>query len=145
MNKKTTMIIVAAVSIIIILNFVMKPILHKNAAVGVVKTVLSHWRVGDITKVYDYWLEKKDVPPIYDLLSYKIKDKKFDTKDGMRRAKVIVTIDFEMSNVLPSGQRWIFELNDTPFGWKIIELYPEGQKSDSSVLFDLRERFNKDR
>lgn len=145
MNKKTTLITVAAVSIILILNFVVKPILNNNAAVGVVKTVLNHWKLGDITKVYVYWLDNKSTPPIYDLLDYKIKDKEFSKKNGMKLAKVTVTMDFEMSNVLPSGRRWIFELNDTRYGWKIIELYPEGQKSDSSVVFDLRERFNKDR
>jgi len=144
MDKKTMSIVFAVAAMIILLNFMIKPLINRNAAVKIVQTVLTHWKTGDLPKVYDHWTIREAVPPIYDLTDFKILDKKYNKENKKLTAKITVSMDFRLDNVLPSGKTWLFKLEDTQYGWKIVDFYLEGLKVESGVQYDLRDKFGKE-
>jgi len=82
---------------------------------------LTHWENGNIPKAMSFWESKDHSPPVYDLLTYEIGKKIFGKKNGVYNALVAVTLYFPTNNRFPSGKEWVFELNKTRYGWKIID------------------------
>jgi len=75
------------------------------------------------------WEIPEEYPPIYNVASYAIKDKRFFSVAGFRRARYLVLIDFRTGNILPSGNEWIFELKDVELGWKVANFYILDEKA----------------
>ena len=109
------------ISALLFLSFFGKPYLRRKDALKVVHSVLSYWENGNLSEAMPFWERKDDFPPVYDLLTYEIGKKTFGKKDGVYNALVAVTLYFSPSNRFPSGKEWIFELNKTRYGWKIID------------------------
>ncbi len=117
-NKK---IIITLAVVLLTVNFLLRPFLHKKESTKIVEKILSLWEAGNVADTFDYWQDIKKTPPVSSLYSYKIINNVFDKKDGRYHAKIIVEIDFD-SNILTSGE-WIFELSYTKLGWKVIKFY----------------------
>ncbi|MCK5632469.1 hypothetical protein KAH94_01865 [bacterium] len=117
-NKK---IIITLAVVLLTVNFLLRPFLHKKESTKIVEKILSLWEAGTVADTFDYWQNIKKTPPVSSLYSYKIINNVFDKKDGRYHAKIIVEIDFD-SNILTSGE-WIFELSYTKLGWKVIKFY----------------------
>ena len=117
-NKK---IIITLAVVLLTVNFLLRPFLHKKESTKIVEKILSLWEAGNVADTFDYWQNIKKTPPVSSLYSYKIINNVFDKKDGRYHAKIIVEIDFD-SNILTSGE-WIFELSYTKLGWKVIKFY----------------------
>ncbi|OGX07721.1 MAG: hypothetical protein A2Y06_03930 [Omnitrophica WOR_2 bacterium GWA2_37_7] len=121
MNNKN-ILIGAFIIILLFINFVFRPFLHKRESFRIVDKVLSLWEEGDIPSSYFYWDNPKKMPPVTRLLSHEIIKKEFYKKDRKNRSKVTVIADFGKNENLPAG-KWIFELSYTDIGWKIVEFY----------------------
>lgn len=121
MNNKN-ILIGAFIIILLFINFVFRPFLHKRESFRIVDKVLSLWEEGDIPSSYFYWDNPKKMPPVTILLSHEIINKEFYKKDRKNRSKVTVIANFGKNENLPAG-KWIFELSYTDIGWKIVEFY----------------------
>ena len=80
-----------------------------------------HWENNEIPQAIFFWEKRDRAPPVYDLLTYEIGKKSSGKKDDIYNALVSVTLNFPTNNPLPSGKEWIFKLNKTRFGWKVID------------------------
>jgi len=119
--KNKNSLIIGAVIFVVFVSFVVKPYLMKRTALNVVKKVLVHWKKGELTESFAFWLNQEQAPPVYSLMNYEIEDKKYDKKDGEFFGHIFVVLDFASNNVLPSGKTWIFEVKKTSLGWKITD------------------------
>lgn len=120
---KNKIFIILGVLFVLSLNFFLKPYLERREVVKIVRTVLTCWQKGDLLSVYNFWKDPKKSPPIYDLISYTIRDKSFGRKGGISSARISVTLEFAPGNTSPSGKEWIFELEKTNLGWQIIAFH----------------------
>jgi len=124
MNSKQQKILIASIiGVLLLLQFGIRPLVRRRDAKKVITKVLTLWMNNDIAKSYDYWKDVKKSPPFYDVESFKIIDKKYFKQDGTRYAQFIVTLNFSENNVIPSGQNWVFILEDDAVSWQIIEFY----------------------
>jgi hypothetical protein len=60
--------------------------MRRQDAVKVVRTVLTHWKNGDLTLAMPYWKVPEDSPPIYALLAYEMGEGKI--RRHVSRARV---------------------------------------------------------
>ncbi len=120
MNKKILPVtaIIIALSLLI---FVGKPHLRRRNALNAVRTVLTHWENNDIPSAMAYWKKEQDSPPVNGLLNYEIRKREFSRKRGIYTAHISALLHFPKGTQLPSGREWVFELNKTRRGWKIID------------------------
>jgi hypothetical protein len=117
---KKALLATIAVIVLSVLTVAGKSHFRQKNALKIVQTVLTFWKNNDPIPAMSYWEEEIDSPPIYDLSSYEIGKKEFDKKDGLYRARMFVTLYFPEGNRFPSGREWLFELNKTRYGWKIV-------------------------
>jgi hypothetical protein len=120
MDKKAIPV-AAAIVVLLLLVFVGKPYQRQKDALKVVHTVLSRWKHNDLILAMSYWEKESNSPPVYDLLTYEVVGKEFGRKDGIYYARVAVALYFPIGNRTPSGREWVFELNKTQRGWKVID------------------------
>jgi len=122
MNKQYFVIGLVFV-VLLILSITIKPNLRQRDVTRIVETVLTHWENGDIPMAMSYWERAVDSPPVFGLTAYEINDGKVIKKNGIFSAQVTATLDFSPNNTFPSGKKWIFDLNKTRYGWKIIDFH----------------------
>lgn len=120
--KNQKIIIGAFIMLLLFINFVFRPFLHKRESFNVVKNVLSLWEEGNIAESYVHWDNPNKFPPISMLVSQEIVKKEFFKKDGKYRSKVTVLANFGKNENLPEG-KWVFELSYTDIGWKVVDFY----------------------
>ena len=120
MSKKQ---IITAIAILTFLAavFFLKSSLRRNDAVKTVKSVLTHWKSGDLTLAMPYWEAQENSPPVYDLLAYEIGEGEVVKRNGMYHAHVSAVLEFPQGNQFPSGKTWLFQLIKTRYGWKITD------------------------
>ena len=118
---KKIMLIAVFIAALLFLNFFGKSHFRREHALKVVHSVLTYWEDGNIPDAMSFWERKENSPPVDGLLTYEIGKKTFGKKDGVYNALVAVTLYFPTSNRFPSGKEWIFELNKTRYGWKIMD------------------------
>ena len=119
-NKKT--FVSAFIIILLFINFVFRPFLHKKESFKIVYDILSLWEEGNIAKSYFYWDDPNKLPPVSILLSHEVIKKEFYKKKGERHSKVTVMANFGENKSLPQG-KWVFELSYTDIGWKVVDFY----------------------
>ncbi|MCK5591748.1 MAG: hypothetical protein KAI72_07315 [Candidatus Pacebacteria bacterium] len=118
---KRIILITVFVSALLFLNFFGKSYLRRRNALQVMQTVLTYWENGDIPQAMSFWENENNSPPVYEILTYEIGKKTFGKEDGVYTAFIAVTIYFPTNNQFPTGKEWIFELNKTRYGWKIMD------------------------
>ena len=111
------------IAFLIFINFAIKPFLSYRDAYKHIETYLTNVQKGNLTNIYILWDNKNNSPPIYNMTSYKIKNKTFYKKDGVKWASFKVDIYLAGGNILPSGKEWTFDLSYTKVGWKIMAGY----------------------
>ena len=121
--KKQNIIIAVSILALLTLNLTIKPYIRRRDATRVVEAVLTHWAEGDLLLAMPYWEKEIDSPPVYNLITYKIEEKKFSKNNGTYSAQIIAALDFPPGNLFPSGKRWAFELNKTRYGWKVADFH----------------------
>ena len=119
-NKKNLPITVFII-VILLFIFVGKPHLRRRNALNAFHAILTYWENNDLILAASYWEKEQDSPPVYDLLAYDIGEKEFGRKDGIYNARITVTLYFSAGNTLPSERKWIFELNKSRHGWKVVD------------------------
>lgn len=119
--KKQNIVISLLLVALLFLNLSVKPYLRRRDAIRIIKTVLTHWGNDDLMLAMPYWEKEIDSPPIYDLLTSEIIEGKIGKKDGVHIAQITATLEFPPGNPFYSGKKWIFELNKTRYGWKIMD------------------------
>ena len=121
-KKRNNILLLGLIVFILLVNFYLKPYLLQREVTRVSETVLTFLKSNDIDRTYFYWKNPYKAPPMYELMSYDITKKIFDSQDGRPHAKIFVVLKFSKNNVLPSGREWLMELKDLPrIGWKIID------------------------
>jgi len=122
---KRAYIILSTIIFTIILsgiNFGLKPYLEKRTCERILVDVLERWKDGDLLKTFDYWANSDQSPPIYNLDSYKIKSKAIiRSAKNQKSIQFIVLLEFPKNNLMPSGKDWVFQMQKTRYGWKIVE------------------------
>ena len=116
-------IILSSVLFILFYFFVLIPYLYRREAARTVQSVIKSWQTGDMSYAFNAWLDMQKSPPVYELVSAKITKSIFDKKDGARHALIYAILTFKPDNTLPSDKEWVFELNRTALGWKVINFY----------------------
>jgi len=119
--KKKNIIIGLSIVAFLTLSFATKPYLHQRDAARIVETVLAHWENGDLALAMPYWEKAVDSPPVFNLTTYKVEEGNVSKNNGKHVAQIFATLEFPPGNPLPSGNKWIFELNKTRYGWKITD------------------------
>ncbi len=120
MHKKAFFAILA-VAVLLALNFAGKSHLRRRNSLKVVETVLNLWKNNDSVLAMSYWEKEINSPPIYSLLTYEIGKKEIDKKDALYHAYISATLYFPAGSRSPSGREWLFELNKTHHGWRIVD------------------------
>jgi len=123
MNKQIVVILSILITLIA-LKLAVQPYIQHRSANRVVKSVLNYWQSGDLLSAIDYWKDPQQTPPIYNLTSYEITKKEFSKENKTDYAKIYVDADFATEGLLPSGKEWVFRLEKTRYGWKIIGFHP---------------------
>ncbi|MCK5083006.1 MAG: hypothetical protein KAR31_08895 [Candidatus Omnitrophica bacterium] len=118
---KKIILIAAVIAAFLCLTLFGKPYFRRKNALKVVESVLIHWTNDDVPTAMSFWEREYKSPPVYDLLSYEIGKKTFEQKDDIYTARISATLYFPTGNQMPSGKEWIFELNKTRYGWKIMD------------------------
>lgn len=119
--KNKNILIISVIICLLGINLLLVPYIHRREAIKIVNTVLNLWVEGDLPSAFDHWEDQQKTPPIYDLASFEINQKTFSKKDGIRQAQISATLTFPAGHTLPSGRKWVFELQKTPLGWKIVD------------------------
>ena len=119
-RNRNKLFIILGILLLLSLNFLLKPYLHQREVIRIVETVLINWQHGDLTLNYAFWKNPEKSPPIYGLISYKIKNKDFSKRGKLSYAKISATLEFAPDNITPSGKDWVFELEKDDGGWKIV-------------------------
>jgi hypothetical protein len=122
MNKRY-FIIPAVIGLLLSLQLFLKPYFQKRDALNVVTTVLTHWKNTDLTLAMPYWEKQADMPPVYNLIDYKIKNIKLEKKKDAYHAQITAALEFPPGNISSSKKEWRFVLNKTRYGWKIFDAY----------------------
>jgi len=130
MNKKNRNIFISIIIVIILaINLILIPYLHRRTVNRIVDEVLTHWKTGDFLLAYNLWETEDKSPPVNGLSSFKITNRLFDKNKGRRHALITADLQFTRDNLLPSGI-WTFELSDTHIGWKITDFYQPSRRDE---------------
>ena len=119
MIKKNLPIIILIIAVLVII-FVGKPHVRRRNALNVVRSVLAYWQKGDLPSAMAYWEKEQDSPPVSSLLNYEITEKEFSRERNIYIARISAVLNFPEGSQFPSKREWIFELNKTRRGWKIV-------------------------
>jgi len=117
--NKTAIAIVLLIASLLVFNIALQPYLHRRDALKIVNTVLGHWENDNLTLAMSYWDKEIDSPPVYGLIDYEIGKGEYNKKDGVYSADIAATLNFNLDNLLPTGEEWTFHLKKTHAGWKI--------------------------
>lgn len=121
-NKKN-LSIAAAVLILALINFVVAPLVDRNKAATVVRTVLNYWVADDVASSFKYFSDPAKSPAIYDLTSYTIKNVLYEKHQRDFTAKFFIKLAFPEGHIFPSGRIWICELVKDRGRWVISRFY----------------------
>ncbi len=121
--SKNKISIIACFLFLLSLNIFLKPYLEQREVIKIVRTVLTCWQKGDLPSVYALWKNPEKSPPVYGLISYKIKNKYFGKREKISYAQVSTMLEFTTDNIAPSEKEWMFELEKGNGSWKIIDFH----------------------
>lgn len=116
-------IILAAVTLVVLINFVLIPAINRQRATGIIKTILKLWIAEDYASPLKHFLEPEKSPPVYNLQSYTIKNLSMIKADSALTAKFSIILNFSEENVFPSGKLWLFELRQIGRHWMVTKYY----------------------
>ncbi len=119
MRDKTVIFAIPVVVLLVLGNIFLPPYLHLREVTRTVTAVLEGWKGAAGLESFEYWEDPNNAPPAYNLVSYQIKKKTLEKREERRHAQVFVTLEFSADNILPSGNEWVFELQETKLGWKV--------------------------
>jgi hypothetical protein len=120
MNKQQK-IVASIVAAVLLLTFPIKYFIISHSSTKTMKAILQYWKEKDFYNAIEQWEDREKSPPVDGLNSYTINKKKFFKKNGKHHAQFFVTLDFPAGNpFFVPGREWIFELNYTAVGWKVI-------------------------
>ena len=120
LDKYKKKIALGLLLIVLSWNFLLIPYLYRREAIRTVQSILKSWKTGNLLDAISAWENMQKSAPVYGLLSSHITKGIFDNKDGMRHAQNFTILEFTADNPMPSGKTWVFELNKTSLGWKVI-------------------------
>ena len=124
MNLSTrNKIILGAVTLIVLINFVLIPTINRQRAANVVQTILKLWIAEDYASPLKHFYEPEKSPPVYGLQSYEIKNLSMIKANGALTAKFSIILNFANKNIFPSGKLWLFELQQLGRHWMVMKYY----------------------
>ena len=116
-------IILGVVTLTMLINFVLIPLINRQRATSIVKTILSLWIAEDYASPLKHFYEPTKSPPVYSLKSYEIKNLTMLKVNGKLTAKFSIILNFSNENVFPSGKLWLFELQQIGRHWMVTKYY----------------------
>ena len=116
-------IILGAVTLTALINFVLIPTINRQRATRVVQNIFTLWIAEDYASPLKHFYEPEKSPPVYNLTSYEIKNLSMIKANGALTAKFSVILNFANGNVLPSGKLWLFELQQMGRHWMVLKYY----------------------
>lgn len=124
MNPSTrNKLIIGAVILTVLINFVLIPTINRQRATSIVKTILKLWIAEDYASPLKHFYDPQKSPPVYSLKSYEIKNLAMLKANGALTAKFSIILNFSNENVFPSGKIWLFELQQIGRHWMVMKYY----------------------
>jgi len=121
--KKKEIIISLLIIIVLIVNFGIRPYLIKRQALITTKKILKLWMANDIMGAKIFWKEEKDLPPFYNITSYKILNYQYYKENSDIFARISFSLTFAPNNIYPSGKEWVFILKKFIGTWKVVDFH----------------------
>ena len=102
------------------LDLTVKKNMREKEVKQFVVSILEDWKNGDVITPMEKWDNVNHYPPINDLVSYNISRVRFfKNQSGSLQAHFLVLLEFAPFGPLPTGKKWIFELSNNNFKWKV--------------------------